>query len=138
MVQRGLDDSLAEDVVEVEKVVVNLLSGERGRSRIFRQEGLRRLVVGVRRRYGDELSLGPPERGEPASENAARVDADRVVQPFGFGDRRVPVHDGGRPSVLLRPGVAHRQPVLVRLAGRFTEERELANHTRAASLERLL
>jgi hypothetical protein len=45
---------------------------------------------------------------------------------------------GGPAPVVLRPRVPHRQPVLVGLSGRFTEQRELANNAGAAPLEVLL
>ena len=46
--QAGLDDALAEHVVDVQHVVVLLLRGQRRRGIGGRQEGPGRLVVGAR------------------------------------------------------------------------------------------
>ena len=96
------------------------------------RNGLARL--GVRRaRAGtdDELALGVAQRGQPAAEDAAGVDVDRVVQPLGLGDRRVAVDDRRRAAVLGRPVVADRQAELVGLAGRLAVQREVAHRARS-------
>ena len=73
----GLDDPLADDVVEVE--VGRLAAARRRRPR--GSERLGRLVVHLGGRDGDELALGVAQGGEPPAEDTAGVDADRPVEP---------------------------------------------------------
>ena len=98
------------------------------------QERPRRRVVLARRGHGHQLALRPAQRGQLAAEDAAGVDVDRVVEPFGLRHRRVAVDDGRRPAVVDRPGAADRQPELVGLARRLAVQGELAHAAGAAAL----
>jgi len=135
--QTRAHDPLAGDVVEVQQERRALLV-DRRRGVLGREKRLRRLVVGPPRRHADELALGPAQRRQPPAEDAARVDVDRVVDPLRLGDRRVAVDDGRGGAVLVGPGVAHGQAVLVGLAGRLAVQREVAHARRRAALVGLL
>ncbi len=89
-------------------------------------------------RHRDQLARGVAQGGEPPAEHAARVQADRVVDPLGLGDGRVAVHDHGPAPVVLGPRVAHRQAVLVGLACRVAVEREGAHPSGGAAVVGLL
>ena len=88
---------------------------------------LGRLVVSLLRRHGNEFLLGITQRGQLAAKDAAGVDVDRAIQPFGFGHGRVAVHDHRLAAIFRGPVVAHRQTELVGFAGCFAEQREVAH-----------
>ena len=71
-----------------------------------------------------------------SAEHAARVDADRAVDPDRLGHWRVAVDDGGVASVVLRPRVADGQPEVVGLARRVAVERERPDDARRPPMHR--
>ena len=73
-----------------------------------------------------------------ATEDAAGIDVDGVVEPERLGHRRVSVDDESLAAIVRRPVVADRQAELIRLAGGLAVEGELANRARAATLHLLL
>ncbi len=101
----------------------------------MRHEGSDRLVVDLVRRNRDELPFGVAKGGEPAAEDAAGVDADGLVHPDRLGHRGVAVDDEGLAPVVLGPGVAHRKPVLVGLAGGVAVEGEGTDRARGPTLQ---
>ncbi len=145
--EAGRHDALAEHVAHVElarlppaavrvaavRVGAGPRSGSGSRAGSDRERP-RRLVVHAMRWDRHELALRPAQRRQPPAVDATRVDADRLVQPDRLGNRRVPVDDGRLAAVVLRPRVAHRQPVLVGLAGRVAVEGEGAHRSRGAPL----
>jgi hypothetical protein len=132
--QAGRDRAAAEQVAEVEEVVVGLLGG------LFGGGSQRAGGLAVDGAGGDagELELGVAEGGEGSAVDAAGVDADRSVEPLGLGDRGVAVHDDRPAAVLAGPVVADGEAVLVGLAGGLAVEGELADGTGAAALQALL
>ena len=50
-----------------------------------------------------EFALRPAQRGQRAAEHAPGVEAERVVDPLGRRDRRVPVHHRRTAPVVLAP-----------------------------------
>jgi hypothetical protein len=118
---RGLDHPTAADVGQPELVIG---AGRGGGQRPGRG------VPDPVRGHVDQLTLGVAQRGEPAAEHAAGVDAQGVVDPLRRERRGVPVDHRGRPAVVVGPGQPHRQPVLVGLAGRVAVERERAHPAR--------
>jgi hypothetical protein len=122
--EAGVDDALAEHVGGVKQL-----------SRPFRlcrlgTEGLRRFPVGAGGRNRDQLAFGVAQRGELATEHAAGVDADGVVDPLRFGDRGVAVDDDGGAPVVVGPWVADGEAELVGLAGGVPVEGEAADRGR--------
>ncbi len=109
-VQRGLDDAAAGHVGEVQRTA---LAG----TRCVRQHRADRCVPLLFRLHPDQFALGVAQRGEPAAEDAAGVQADGVVEEARHRHGRVPVDHQRLAPVLLGPRVAHRQAVLVGLPG---------------------
>lgn len=101
-------------------------------------EWARRLAIDSRRRNLDQLPLRPAQRRELAAEDAARVDADRVIDPFRIRRRRMAIDDSRAAAIIRRPIEPHRQAELIRLARRLAEQRELADSGRAAADHLLL
>src|SRR6516164_4436165 len=81
-----------------------------------------------RHRY--QLSFRITKRCELSAKYASGIDADRIVEPLGFGNRRVAVNDHRLPAIIGGPVVTNRQAVFVRLSSRFAVHRKLANHPR--------
>ncbi len=127
---RGLDDPLAQHVLHLEHAWVALARQRRQRPD--------RLVPDLFGRHRDQLALGIAQRGEPPAEDAAGVDAERVVLPDRVHHGRVAVDDRGPAAIVLRPRVPHGQPVLVGLAGGLAVQRELADPAGGPPLVRLL
>ncbi len=134
----GRDDPLAQYVLGVEHLVVDLLSRQGGCPLVGRQERSSRFTV--RSGGGDrhELLLRVAEGGELASEDAAGVDVDRTVQPVGLRDRRMTVDDHRLAPVFRRPVEADGQAELVGLAGRLAVEGEIPDLARAPPLHLLI
>ncbi len=86
--QARLDDALAEHVVDVQHIVVFLLHRQFGRLACRHLEGPRRLVVRSARGHRDKGAFWIAQRGQAASEDAAGVDVDGVVEPVGPGHGR--------------------------------------------------
>ena len=98
--------------------------GRRRRRRRGRGQRPGRLVVGRRGGHRDQFPLGVAQCGEAAAEDAAGVDADRVVHPGGFGYRGVAVHHGRLAPVVLCPRVPDGQAELVGLPRGLAVQRE--------------
>ena len=79
----SFDDTLADDIVDIEDIVLFVLL--RQGSRHLRCQGLYRLVIGLVSRYADELFFGITKRRQPAAEYAPCIDVDRAVQPLRLG-----------------------------------------------------
>ena len=126
------------DVVEVEQRVALLLAGGAGGGPQRLGQLLGRLGPGAFGRYGYQLALGPAQRRQAPTEGAAGVDADRVVDPLGASGRRVAVDHGRAAAVVLRPVEAHRQALVVGLAGGLAVEAEVAHLARGAVLQLFL
>ena len=135
MVNAGVDDALAVDVLDVQQIVV-------------RTQHVRFVCVVGKKRFGrlvvrfpgfdlDELALGIPKGRELAAENATRVDADRAVEPVRLGHRGMAVDDHRLTTVVGCPIVPDRQAILVCLAGGLAVQAELAHARRRAALELL-
>ena len=99
-----------------------------------RGERLGRGVVDAGGGDRDQRPFGILERGETATEHAAGVHAQGVVQPLRGRHRGVAVHHDGAAPVLGRPRVADRQAVLVGLAGGLPVQAELADPARGAAV----
>src|SRR6185369_9527105 len=97
-----------------------------------------RLVVDRGRRYRDDFATRVAQRGQRAAEDAAGVDAERVVDPLRGQGRRVSIDDSRRAPVVAGPRVAHRQAVLVGLAGGVAVQAEAADPTRGPPVVLLL
>src|SRR5439155_7667207 len=87
------DDALAEDVLDVEELVLTLLRGQAFGKLLLRDERLGRLGVDRVRRHAHELLLRIPQCGQPSTEDAPGVDVDRSIQPLRLGNGRVSVED---------------------------------------------
>ena len=98
------------------------------------QERPSRRVVLACRGHRDQLALRPAQRRQPAPEDGAGVDVDRVVDPLGLGHRGVAVDDGRLAAVVRRPGASDREAELVGLPRRLAEQREIAHPARPAAL----
>ena len=99
-----------------------------------RGERLGRGVVDAGGGDRDQRPFGIAQRGQPATEHAAGVQAQGVVQPLRGRHRGVAVHHDGAAPVLGRPRVADRQAVLVGLAGGLPVQAELADPARGAAV----
>src|SRR5690348_4357565 len=88
----GRDDSLAEDVTEIERIVVNLLRGEGNTVLRSFEEWLGGLAPRARRRDRNQFPFGIAQGGKLAAEHASGINVDGAVEPFRFGDRRMPIH----------------------------------------------
>ena len=115
--QARLYDPLAGYVFDVQQVVVGLLGGQR--LGFGGPEGPGRFAVGCLRRYGDQFFLGVTQGGKLPPENAAGIDVDGAVEPLGLRYGGMAVDHPCLPTVFRRPVVADRQPVFIRLPGRF-------------------
>src|SRR5207249_5412974 len=125
-------NAFAHHVLELKQLVMALLRRQPRGVLLRSEERTGRLVIGVRRRDADELLLRVAECGERAAEHTARVDIDRVVEPLGLADGRVPVNDHCGTAVVSGPVQADGKPELVGLAGRVSVEGELAHPARGA------
>ncbi len=135
--QPGRDDPLAEHVLGVQQIVVNLLARQRRRLRLLGQERPNRLAVCPSGGHRHELPLRPAQCGQLTAEHAAGVDVRCAVEPFRLGNRRVAV-DHCRPAAILgSPIAADGQAELVGLARRFAVKGELPHLARAAPLHLL-
>src|SRR6185437_14096935 len=85
----------------------------------------------------DDRALRIAQRGEPAAEDGAGVDAQRVVQPLRVGYGRVAVDDRRLAAVLLRPRIAHRQAEFVGFTGALAIEAERAYAVGGAAVKPL-
>ncbi len=132
------DETLAQHVLGVEHLVVDLLSRLGRCPSLGRQERSRRFAVRTDCGHRHELLLRVAEGGEFAAENAAGVDVDRPVQPVGLRNRCMTIDDHRLTSVFRRPVEADGQAELVGLAGGFPVEGEVTNLGRAPSLHLLL
>ncbi len=127
---RRLDHAGPGDVRDVEDVGFTP-AGERGGNR---GERLGRGVVDAGGGDRDQRPFGILKRGQTATEHAARVHAQGVVQPLRGRHRGVAVHHDGAAPVLGRPRVTDRQAVLVGLAGGLPVQAELADPARGAAV----
>src|ERR1043165_9895034 len=132
--QSSRDDSFASDVIDVENVIVCLLRCQRGRLFLFGQKRFCRFVVSSQSCDRNELSFGITKRGELAAEDAARVDANRSVQPIGLWYGCVTIDHHRLAAVFGGPVVADRQAKLIGLARRLAEQGEVANFAGTAAL----
>jgi len=96
------------------------------------------LRVGAEGVDGDEFPFRITEGGETTAEDAAGVDVDRAVKPFGFGDWCVAVDDHGLAAVFGGPVVAHGEAEFIGFAGGFAVEGEFADGAGAPSLHAFL
>jgi len=116
-----------------------LLLGSQCRSKTFRSEKrLFGLGIGLPGWYGYQFPFRIAQRSQLPTKDAASIDIDRAVEPFGFGHRRMAIDHHGRPSVFRRPVVSHRQAKLVDFAGRLTKQRKIPHCRRAAPLHGFL
>ena len=132
----GLDAPLAQDILDIEHVVVLVLRRET--RWFFRRKWPDRFVVATHGRHLDQFLFRVAQRREIAAKDTAGIDAYRVVQPLGFRYGRVAVDDHGIAAVLRGPVVAHGKSVLVGFARGFAIQRERAHGARAPSLEGFL
>jgi hypothetical protein len=120
------DEALAGDVFEVEKIVEGLLRAKFG-SGGLRVKRLHRRVVSPGSGNRDEFLFGIAESCEPAAEDAAGVDVNGAIEPFGFGNGSVTVDDHRGTAIVSRPVVADGEAEFVDFAGGFAEESEVAD-----------
>ena len=118
--EEGIYGAFADDVGDVEHVVVRLLCGAVG----LRGERTRGLGIHFERRYGNAFFFWIAQGGECAAIDAARVDVDGVVEPFGRGYGCVSIDDGGCAAISRRPVEADGQAIFVGFARGFAIERE--------------
>ena len=109
-------------------------SGRVGGRAGHRGEGLGRWVVDAGGGDRHQGPFGISESGQTATEHAAGVHAQGVVQPLRGRHRGVAVHHDGAAPVLGRPRVTDRQAVLVGLAGGLTVQAEFADPARGAAV----
>ena len=134
--QLGLDDALAQDIGNVEQVVVLLLGADL-RSRCV-QERPDRCVVDGSRRHRDELLLRISQGRQLAAKDTPRIDVHRPVEPFRLRHRRVAIHHHRLAAVFGRPVQADRQTKFVRLARGLAVHGEIPDLGGTAPLHLLL
>ena len=138
-----MHDPLAQHVADVEHV--RLAPGRRGGLR-RRRRGLGRrcgqwpggLVVRAAGRDRDQLAFRIAQRRQPAAEDAAGVQAHGVVDPFGLGQRRVPVQHHRPAPVVIGPRIPNGQAELIRLPRRVAVQGEGADPAGRPAMIRLL
>ncbi len=128
------NDPLSAHILRVEQIVVDLLRRKRLGLLSCRQEGASWFAVSRFRRDRNKLLFRVSQRRQSSAEDAAGVDVDSSVQPFGFRNRRMAVDDHRRAPVFGRPVTTHRQTEFVSLTSRFAVQSEVADLAGAASL----
>ena len=113
--EKGIYSAFAADVVDVEHVVVCLLCRARG----LRGKRARGFGIHFERGYRDVFFFGIAQGSECAAIDAARVDVDGVVEPFGIGYGCVSIDDGGFAAVSRRPIEADGQAIFIGFARGF-------------------
>ena len=131
---RGLDDPGPGHVADVEDVGLAPGQDRAGTGGGYPGERLGRGVVDTGGRDRHRGPFGIIQGRETATEHAAGVHAQGVVQPLRGRHRGVAVHDHGPAPVFGRPRVADRQAVLVGLAGGLPVQAELADPARGAAV----
>ena len=138
VMQPRRDNSLSDHVINVEQIVLHLLRSERGHG--FRRRGdnwFHGLRVHRTRCDGNHLLLRIPQGRQTPTEDAARIDVDRPIQPIGLRHGSVAIYHHRSAAVLSRPVVTHGQSEFVGLAGRLAIQREIAHLSRTAPLHLL-
>src|SRR5439155_18202945 len=99
-VEAGVDRALTEYIIDVEEVS---RPGSRLLACIRTENRPGRLVIHACRWDRDQLLFRVTKGRESAAVDAACVNADRPVEPLGFGNRRVAVYDHGSAAVVGGP-----------------------------------
>ena len=111
---RGLDGPAPGDVADAQLVAGTSWGDERPSG----------FVVDPPCRHLDGLPFRVAQRRQPPAEHASCVQAQRVVDPVESRCGGVSVDHHRPAAVVLGPRVAHRQPVLVALAGGVAVQRK--------------
>ena len=126
--EKGIYGAFAADVVDVEHVVVRLLCGAGGLS----VKWARGFGIHFERGHRYAFFFGIAQGGERAAIDAACVDVDGGVEPFGMGHGGMSIDDGGCAAISRRPVEADGQAKFVGLASGFAIECEGAHGARGA------
>ena len=113
--EKGIYGAFAGDVVDVEHVVVRLLCGAGGMG----DKRARGFAICFEGGYGNAFFFWIAQGCERAAIDAARVDVDGVVEPFGVGYGGVSIDDGGFAAISRRPVEADGQAKFVGFARGF-------------------
>ena len=85
MVKTGGDDPLAQDIVHIEQIVMLLLGGKCRRLGFLCQKRLGGLGVDLSGWDGNQFPFRVAQGSQLPAEDAAGINIDGSVQPFGSG-----------------------------------------------------
>src|SRR5712691_639891 len=101
---------------------------------LFGKERFGWLPVGVASGNRDQFFLRVAQRGQFTTKDAASIDIDGAVEPFGFRHSGMTIDDHRLATVFRRPIVANGQTKLIGFTRRFAIQSKLAYLTRSTSL----
>ncbi len=130
--QSCIDDLLADHVFDAQQGIRRRLAG--GTRLARRDQRAHRLSVHLVGRNAYQFALRPAQRRQLAAKDTAGIDINRVVEPGGHRNWRVPIDHRGAPAIISRPIIAYRQAELVGLARRLAKEGKGAHAARGAAL----